>query len=190
MAAILFPLSGRTEFSQGAQPCPPVDWKGISSERGGGVSIEKLGPKEVRSFLDWVYNDAVSRDGTNPGRATKKAGQHLRGVLAWAWDPDVIDALPRFPKLRPQRDVACRHFLSKTEITAVDYWTQKIPRPRRWAAPFAIGCYRLATLVVFFNYGVDMGTSGHLLASTSPSGGGTLRGILSPSDPDMKQQFP
>lgn len=56
------------------------------SEWGNGVALVKLGRKEVRSFLDWVYDDAASRAGTNPGRTANKARKRLRAVLAWAWD--------------------------------------------------------------------------------------------------------
>ena len=50
---------------------------------GGGVPIENLGRNEIREFLDWVYERAVAQEGTNPGRTTNKARDHLRAVLAW-----------------------------------------------------------------------------------------------------------
>ncbi len=75
---------------------------------GGGVPIENLGRKEIGEFLDWVYERAVAQGRTNPGRTANKAREHLRAVAAWAWEQDVIDSLPRFPKPRPQRDVAGR----------------------------------------------------------------------------------
>jgi hypothetical protein len=34
---------------------------------GGGVPIEELQRKDVREFLDWVYERAVADHGTNPG---------------------------------------------------------------------------------------------------------------------------
>ena len=46
------------------------------TEWGGGVPIEKLGRKEVRKFLDWVHERAVSQEGTNPGRTSNKARDH------------------------------------------------------------------------------------------------------------------
>ena len=52
-------------------------------EWGGGVPIENLGRNEIREFLDWVYERAVAQEGTNPGRTTNKARDHLRAVLAW-----------------------------------------------------------------------------------------------------------
>ena len=76
---------------------------------GGGVPIEKLGRKEIREFLDWVYERAVAQAGTNPGRTTNKAREHLRAIISWAWEQDLVDSLPRFPKPRQQRDVAGRH---------------------------------------------------------------------------------
>jgi hypothetical protein len=76
---------------------------------GNGVAIEQLGRKEIREFLDWVYERAVADEGTNPGRTANKAREHLRAVTSWAWDQDLIESPPRFPKSRAQRDVAGRH---------------------------------------------------------------------------------
>jgi len=63
---------------------------------GGAISVEKLGRKEIRAFLDWVYEDAAGRDGGNPGRTANKVRSHLRAVMAWAWEQDMVDVLPRF----------------------------------------------------------------------------------------------
>ena len=86
---------------------------------GGGVPIQQLQRKDVREFLDWVYERAVTDQGTNPGRTVNKAREHLRAVLSWAWEQELIDAPPRFPKPRPRRDVAGRHYLTKTELNAL-----------------------------------------------------------------------
>src|SRR5215469_1207266 len=48
---------------------------------GGGVAIENLGRKEIREFLDWVYEHAVADEGTNPGRTANKAREHLRRAV-------------------------------------------------------------------------------------------------------------
>ncbi|MEQ8789345.1 MAG: phage integrase N-terminal SAM-like domain-containing protein [Pirellulaceae bacterium] len=125
---------------------------------GGGVPIERLGRKEIREFLDWVYERAVADDGTNPGRTANKAREHLRAVVSWAWEQDLIDSLPRFPKPRPQRDVAGRHYLTKAEINALYFAAHKMKRPRGWNRAFSVGRYWRAALVLFFNYGVDTGT--------------------------------
>ncbi len=82
---------------------------------GDGVPIEKLGRKEIRDFLEWVYERALEQEGLNPGRTANKAREHLRAVLGWAWEQDLIDSLPRFPKPKQQRDVAGRHYLTKAE---------------------------------------------------------------------------
>ena len=60
--------------------------------------MEKLGRTEIREFLDWVYERAVTERGTNPGRTANKAREHLRAVVSWAWDQELIDSLPRLPK--------------------------------------------------------------------------------------------
>ena len=83
---------------------------------GGGIPIEQLRRKDIREFLDWVYEWAVKDKGTNPGRTANKAREHLRAILSWAWEQELIDTMPRFPGPRDQRDVAGRHYLTKAEI--------------------------------------------------------------------------
>jgi hypothetical protein len=125
---------------------------------GGGAPIEELRRKDIREFLDWVYELAVTHDGTNPGRTANKAREHLRAVISWAWEQELIDSPPRFPKPRPQRDVAGRHYLTKAEINALYFATHKMKRPRGWNLLIPVGRYWRSALVVFFNYGVDTGT--------------------------------
>jgi integrase len=123
-----------------------------------GASIEELQRKNIREFLDWVHERAIAQEGTNPGRTANKAREHPRAVLSWAWEQELIDNLPRFPKPREQRDVAGRHYLTKTEINALYFATHQMTRPRGWDAPSPVGRYWRSALVVFFNYGLDTGT--------------------------------
>ena len=51
------------------------------TEWGEGVPIEQLRRREVRAFLDWVYEQAVAQGGTNSGRTANKARENLR--LSW-----------------------------------------------------------------------------------------------------------
>src|SRR5437660_11202748 len=125
---------------------------------GGGVPIEDLRRKEVREFLDWVHERAVADEGTNPGRTANKAREHLRAVLSWAWEQEMIDAPPRFPRPREQRDVAGRHYLTKAEINSLYFATHLMDRPRVWQGSMPVGRYWRSALVVFFNYGLDTGT--------------------------------
>lgn len=125
---------------------------------GGGVPIERLGRKEIREFLDWVYERAVTEEGANPGRTANKAREQLRAVISWAWDQELIETPPRFPKPRPQRDVAGRHYLTKAEINAPYFATHKMSRPRGWSSSHPVGRYWRCALVLFFNYGLDTGT--------------------------------
>ena len=81
--------------------------------------IEELRRKEIREFLDWVYEHAVADEGTNPGRTANKARENRRAVISWAWEQELIESPPRFPKRRPQRDVAGCHYLTKAEINAL-----------------------------------------------------------------------
>jgi hypothetical protein len=95
---------------------------------GGGAPIEQLRRKDIREFLDWVYEIAVAREGTNPGRTANKAREHLRAVISWAWEQELIDVPPRFPKPRHQRDIAGRHYLTRAEINALYFATHKMKR--------------------------------------------------------------
>lgn len=126
---------------------------------GEGVPLGELGRREICEFLDWVYADAATRDGRNPGRTANKVRSQLRAVMSWAWEQDLLNALPRFPKVKPpQRDVTGRHDLTKAEINAMSFATHEMKRPRGWREPFSVGRYWRAALVVFFNYGLDTGT--------------------------------
>jgi len=69
---------------------------------GGGPPIEELQRKQIREFLDWVHERAVAQEGTNPGRTANKAREHLRAVLSWAWEQELIGTPPRFPQPRDQ----------------------------------------------------------------------------------------
>ncbi len=127
-------------------------------EWGNAVPLEQLGRKEIREFLDWVYERAVAEQGTNPGRTANKAREHLRAIISWAWEHDIIESPPRFPKARSQRDVAGRHFLTKKEINALYFATHLMQRPRGWDDSIPVGRYWRCALVLFFNYGLDTGT--------------------------------
>jgi hypothetical protein len=128
------------------------------AEWGNGGPLDGLGRRDIREFLDWVYARAVEDHGTNPGRTANKAREHLRAVLSWAWEQELIEAPARFPKARDQREVAGRHYLTKAELNALYFATHRMKQPRGWAAPFPVGRYWRAALVLFFNYGLDSGT--------------------------------
>lgn len=125
---------------------------------GVGKPVEHLGRREIRDFLDWVYERAMADGGSNPGRTANKAREQLRAVLSWAWEQELIEAPPRFPSPKEQRDVAGKHYLSKAEINSLYFATYKMRRPRGWIAPYSVGRYWRAALVLFFNYGLDSGT--------------------------------
>ena len=98
----------------------------------GAVPLEAIGKKELRAFLDWVHEDAATLEGNNPGRTTNKVRSHLRAVLSWAWEQDVLEALPQFSRLKPQRDVAGKHYLTKAELNAFYFATHQLKQPRRF----------------------------------------------------------
>ncbi len=85
----------------------------------GGKLLEEIRRRDVRESLDRVYSDAACGEGSNPGRTANKARDHLRAVLSWAWEQELIESPPRFPPPRPQRDVAGRHYLTKSELNAL-----------------------------------------------------------------------
>ena len=80
---------------------------------GSGIPVEQLLRKDIREFLDCVYDQAVKLEGENPGRTANKAREHLRAILYCVWEQELIDTLPRFPARGNQRDVAGRHYLTK-----------------------------------------------------------------------------
>ena len=125
---------------------------------GHAIPIKQLTRKDVREFLDWVHEQAIAEKGANPGRTANKARENLRVVLSWAWEQDLLETLPRFPPSREQRDVAGRHYLTKSEINALYFATYQLKRPRGWADSFSIGRYWRSALALFFNYGLDTGS--------------------------------
>jgi hypothetical protein len=95
---------------------------------GGGIPVEQLRRKDLREFLDRVYEQAVKGEGENPSRTANKVREHLRAILYWAWEQELIDTLPRFHAPSDQRDVAGRHYLTKAEINALYFATHKLAR--------------------------------------------------------------
>jgi hypothetical protein len=53
---------------------------------GAGAPFEELRRKDIREFLDWVYERAVEQEGTNPGRTANKARENPRAIVSWVWD--------------------------------------------------------------------------------------------------------
>jgi hypothetical protein len=54
-----------------------------------------------------------------------KARENLRAIMSWAWEQDYVEKLPRFPKPKPQRDVAGRHYLTKSDLNALYFATHQ-----------------------------------------------------------------
>src|SRR3954467_7107289 len=50
-------------------------------ERWGGIPVEQLRRSDIRKFLDWIYEQAVTDEGENPGRTANKAREQLRAIL-------------------------------------------------------------------------------------------------------------
>jgi hypothetical protein len=49
---------------------------------GRGIPVEQLRRRDIRAFLDWVYEQAVTDQGMNSCRTANKAREHLRAVLS------------------------------------------------------------------------------------------------------------
>jgi hypothetical protein len=122
------------------------------------VSVDEIEKRHIREFLDWVHEKATSDGGSNGGRTANKARENLRALMSWAWEQAYVKKLPRFPQPMPQRDVAGRHYLTKSDLNALYFATFQLARPQGWRQPFTVGHYWRAALVLFFNYGVDSGT--------------------------------
>ena len=106
---------------------------------GKGVDVDQIGRSHPREFLDWVSEKAASDGGSNAGRTANKARENLRAILSWAWEQDYVEKLPRFPKPKPQRDEAGRHYLTKSDLNAPYFATYELKRPRGWKQPFTVG---------------------------------------------------
>jgi hypothetical protein len=104
---------------------------------GGDLPIEELTPQHIRDFLDWVFERAIGVAGTNPGRTANKSRENLRAIMSWAWERELVESLPRFPKPRPYRNVAGRHYLTKAEINALYFATHEPIRSRSYSKSHA-----------------------------------------------------
>jgi site-specific recombinase XerD len=145
---------------------------------GAGLAIEELRRKDIREFLAWVYERAVADKGTNPGRTANKAREHLRAILSWAWEQEVIETPPRFPKPREQRDVAGRHYLTKAEINSLYFATHKNePVHEDGAAPSPLGGTGDARWLSFSTTASIRVRFGNQRRSTNLSAGATFIGI-------------
>ena len=99
---------------------------------GYGVNVDQIDRTHIRDFLDYVHEKAANDGGTNPGRTANKARENLRAIMSWAWEQDYLEKLPRFPKPKPQRDVAGRHYLTKSDLNALYFATFQLKKPRGW----------------------------------------------------------
>lgn len=64
------------------------------NEWGKGVSFNSIGRTELREFIDWVYDRAIKQEGKNPERTANKCREHLRAVMSWAWEQELIQRSP------------------------------------------------------------------------------------------------
>ena len=126
---------------------------------GQGVDVDRIERRHIRDFLDWVHEKATNDGGSNAGRTANKARENLRAIMSWAWEQDYVEKPPQFPKPNPQRDVAGRQHLTKSDLNALYFATHRLPRPRGWNQPLTVGHYWRAALVVFSTTASIMRTS-------------------------------
>ena len=67
--------------------------------------------------------------GRTPAARPTRPASTSAAVLSWSWEQELIEAPPRFPGPRDQRDVAGRHYLTKAEINALYFATHAMGRP-------------------------------------------------------------
>lgn len=81
----------------------------LSESGENGTVVFQLISRDARSprFFGLIYEQAATQRGKNPGRTANKIRSHLRAVMSWAWEQDMIELLPRFPKPKGQRDGQC-----------------------------------------------------------------------------------
>jgi len=124
--------------------------------------VGSLSKEVLADFLTWVFReasqsetDAGRKAATNPGRAHNKAREHLRAVLTWCVETELLPAMPRLPPARDTVEAAGLYFFTDEELDALYWATYKLERPRAWDKPHSFGQYLRAALSMFVTYGVD-----------------------------------
>jgi hypothetical protein len=126
--------------------------------------VGSLSKEVLAEFLTWVFRDASQietaaeaerKKVTNPGRAHNKAREHLRAVLTWCVDQELLPALPRLPPARDSVEAAGLYFFTDEELDQLYWATYRLPQPRGWDKPHGFGQYLRAALTMFVTYGVD-----------------------------------
>jgi len=113
----------------------------------------------LKAFLDWVYEQSVAAGDGNPGRTANKCHENLHAVCKWLVDETrELDALPRFPEEKEQRDAAGLYFLTEEELNALYWATNRMRRPHGWREEHTVGAYWRAALTCFYTYGMDTQT--------------------------------
>ena len=113
-----------------------------------------LDRQTLAEFLDWRFANA---GGKNAGRTHNKSVEQLSCLLRWGMHEDrsFIDALPRLPDEKDQRDDAGICFFTEDEINRIYWATYRIKSPRGWPTSVPLGAYLRCALVFFYNLGLD-----------------------------------
>lgn len=114
--------------------------------------LADLSSDALRDFADWVEEHS---EGDNRGNSRNKATTTIGAVLRWAFEEELIPALPRIPKKVEQREVAGQYFFTDEEIDGIYWATYKLAAPRGWNLQQPIGAYWRTAIVLFRTYGMD-----------------------------------
>lgn len=129
--------------------------------------VGSLSKEVLADFLGWVFREASQietrsdepaserKKAGNPGRAHNKCREHLRAVLTWCVEQELLPALPRLPPARDTVEAAGLYFFTDSELDAIYWATYKLSRPRGWEKPHSFGQYVRGALALFLTYGVD-----------------------------------
>ncbi len=120
------------------------------------TSTRSVDPTSVSSWTGCM-NTPPATAVSNPGRTSNKCVKTREPSWRGRGNKSFSQSCHRFPRPKPQRDVAGRHYLTKPELNALYFATHQMPRPRGWNQ-LSVGHYWRAAMVLFYNYAIDTGT--------------------------------
>jgi hypothetical protein len=146
-------LAVRTRAEYGTLLSKLYAWSAASKHRlCTPMLLGDLTAERLPEFLDFVEKYA---GGDNQANSRNKCLAMLGAVIRWAFDEELIAAMPRLPKAVEARDVAGQYFFTDEEIDSIYWATYKLKNPRGWTLRQPIGAYWRTGIVLFRTYGMD-----------------------------------
>jgi len=132
-----------------------AEWWSNRPRSGRPMRFRDLTADNLAQFLAWRFEQAAKNN--NAGRVHNKAVEQLTCLLRWGMHhrQGFIDALPRLPDEREQRDDAGICYFALDEIDRIYWATYSIDSPRGWPPSVPVGAYLRCALVLFYNLGLD-----------------------------------